>query len=50
MEATDALLAIQEILDGTEWDSGTACEVAAVMVAAGYRIRDLDEIDHEEEG
>jgi len=47
MTSEDALLAIQEILDGTEWDSDTTEAIAQIMVQAGYRIRDLDEKDHQ---
>lgn len=45
MKAEDALLAIQELLDGVEWDSRTTDKIAEIMVQAGYRIRDLDDED-----
>lgn len=38
----DALLAIQEELDGVEWSSDTLSRIADIMIQAGYRIRDLD--------
>jgi hypothetical protein len=43
----DLLLAIQNRLDGVEWSSDTLEEIAALMVASGYRIRDLDDRDRE---
>jgi hypothetical protein len=41
------LLAIQEELDGVEWDSDTLERVAQLMVASGYRIRDCNDVDRE---
>jgi hypothetical protein len=38
-----AMLLIQELLDGVEWNSNTLESIAAVMTAAGYKIRDLDD-------
>src|SRR5690348_14620822 len=43
----DLLLAIQEILDGNEWTPDTLENIANLMVAAGYRIRDRDDVDRE---
>lgn len=43
MEDHEALLAIQEQLDGVEWGSQTLEEIARIMEAAGYRIRDMDD-------
>lgn len=40
-----ALLAIQELLDGVEWSADTLGEVAQIMIGAGYRIRDLNDVD-----
>lgn len=40
----DAMLAIQELLDGVEWNSNTLSEVANILQHAGYRVRDLDEV------
>ena len=45
MDDHELILAIQEILDGTSWDSGTAAEIATLLVESGYRVRDCDEID-----
>ena len=45
MSKIDALLAIQELMDGTEWNSDTLEAIAQVMINAGYRIRDLDDVD-----
>jgi hypothetical protein len=41
----DALLAIQEQLDGVEWTPDTLERIAEIMVRAGYRIRDLTDVD-----
>ena len=48
MNDHEALLAIQELMDGVEWSPDTLDEIAAVMRRAGYRIRDTDGIDPEE--
>lgn len=48
MDDHAAMLAIQEVLDGTEWNSNTLEAIAKIMTDAGYRIRDLDEVDHGE--
>lgn len=45
MDDHDLLLAIQNRLDGVEWSSDTLEEIAGLMVASGYRIRDLDDRD-----
>ena len=45
MDAPAALLAIQELMDGVEWNSETADAIAKIMVEAGYRIRDLNDQD-----
>lgn len=45
MKPEEALLAIQELMDGVEWTPDTLEEIKQVMVAAGYRIRDLDDRD-----
>lgn len=39
----DAMLAIQELLDGTEWNSDTLNDIAVIVSAAGYRVRDLND-------
>lgn len=48
MAPEHALLEIQTELDGVEWTPDTLERVAAIMVKAGYRIRDLDDVDREE--
>lgn len=48
MNDHEAMLAIQQQLDGVEWSSQTTENIAAIMTQAGYRIRDLD--DREREG
>jgi hypothetical protein len=47
MTDNDTLLAIQELLDGTSWDADTLAQIAEIMVRAGYRIRDCDDVDLE---
>jgi len=47
MKPDDALLAIQELLDGVEWTPTTLEEIAAIMVKAGYRIRDVSRVNPE---
>lgn len=41
--ASAALLEIQRLLSGEEWDSDTLDAVATVLTAAGYEIQDSDE-------
>lgn len=41
----DAMLAIQEQIDGVEWTPDTLDSIAAIMIGAGYRIRDLNDVD-----
>lgn len=48
MDDHAAMLAIQELMDGTEWNSGTLDQIAEIMIAAGYRIRDLNDVDLKE--
>lgn len=48
MNAEDALLAIQDLLDGTVWTPETTEEIARILVKAGYRIRDRHEKEIEE--
>lgn len=43
MTASDALLRIQELMDGVEWTPDTLQEIAEVLEQAGYRIRDTEE-------
>jgi hypothetical protein len=45
MDGQDLLLAIQQELDGVEWNSDTLERIAALMVDSGYRIRDCDDVD-----
>lgn len=45
MNDHDLLLAIQELLDGQEWTADTLGEIAEMMKASGYRIRDLEDHD-----
>jgi hypothetical protein len=41
----DAMLAIQELLDGVEWSPNTLSEVAWILERAGYRVRDIEDRD-----
>lgn len=43
MQASDALLAIQELMDGVEWTPDTLDQIADILRDAGYRVRDLNE-------
>jgi hypothetical protein len=45
MTSDDAMLKIQELLDGVEWTPDTLNEIAAIMIEAGYRIRDKNDND-----
>jgi hypothetical protein len=41
MTTHEAMLAIQEQLDGVEWSAHTLEEIAAILIEAGFRVRDL---------
>lgn len=41
LAAEDALLEIQQLLDGVEWTPDTLNEIAQVMERAGYTIHEL---------
>jgi hypothetical protein len=41
----EAMLLIQELLDGVEWTPSTLDEIAEILTRAGYRVRDLNEVD-----
>jgi hypothetical protein len=45
MNDHEAMLAIQQELDGTEWTAETFERIAEILQHAGYRIRDLDDRD-----
>jgi hypothetical protein len=45
----EAMLAIQQELDGVEWMADTLERIAEILHQAGYRIRDLDDRDAEDE-
>lgn len=42
------LRTVHNLLDGTEYDSDTASDIARWLVDAGFEIRDLDEMEEEE--
>lgn len=39
----DAMLAIQELMDGVEWTPDTLDAIAVILREAGYKVRDLDD-------
>jgi len=41
----EAMLAIQELLDGIEWKPETLDAIAAILVRAGHTIRDLYDVE-----
>jgi hypothetical protein len=43
MSDHDALLQIQEMLDGVEWTVDMLDEIARILIAAGYPIRDVED-------
>lgn len=45
--ANTLLEAIRMILDGKEWDSDTCQDIADLMTAQGYEVRDVDEYEEE---
>lgn len=47
MDDHNAMLAIQELMDGVEWSADTLDEIAQIVRDAGYRIRDTNEVDPE---
>ena len=47
MSDNEIVLAIEELLDGTEWTPDTLDQIAALLQANGYRVRDLDDRDRE---
>ncbi|MGX1364054.1 hypothetical protein [Bradyrhizobium elkanii] len=47
MNDHQAMPAIQEQMDGVEWDSDTLSAIGDIMINAGYRIRDMNDVDLE---
>jgi hypothetical protein len=45
MDDHQAMLAIREQMDGVEWNSDTLSAIGDIMMSAGYRLRDLDDVD-----
>jgi hypothetical protein len=45
MNDHEAMLAIQQELDGVEWTADTLEHIAEILQQAGYRVRDLDDHD-----
>ena len=45
MNDHEIVLAIQELLDGVEWDADTLGEIALMLSDNGYRIRNSDDYD-----
>ncbi len=48
MDDHQAMLAIQEQLDGVEWSSDTLDRIASILIGAGYRIRDTGDVDRDD--
>lgn len=48
MNDSDAMLAIQELMDGVEWTMDTLDAIADILRKAGYRVRDLEDRDPED--
>jgi hypothetical protein len=42
------LLEIQKLLDGRVWTLATLDEIAEAMRVAGFRIRDIDEVEEDD--
>ena len=42
MNDHELVLAIQELLDGVEWNADTLDEIAGLLQANGYKVRDLN--------
>ena len=45
----NALLRIQELLDGVEWTPDTLEAIADIVREAGYKVRDLEDKDPDDE-
>jgi hypothetical protein len=45
MNDSDAMIAIQQELDGVEWSTQPLDRIATIMLSAGYPIRDSDGVD-----
>jgi hypothetical protein len=45
MNESELIAAIVDLLDGVEWRADTASDIAGLLTANGYRIRDLDDRD-----
>lgn len=43
MNDHEAMLAIQELMDGVEWTPQTLNQIADIMEKAGYRVHDIDD-------
>lgn len=39
----DAMLEIQQLMDGVEWNADTLTEIASVLERSGYDVRDIDD-------
>ena len=49
MDEAQIVLAIQDLLDGTIWEMSTLSEIAKLLAANGYIIRDKNGISRTEE-
>jgi hypothetical protein len=48
MNDHEIILAIQDLMDGTAWDSSTMNDICQLLVNNGYAIHDLDGRIYEE--
>jgi hypothetical protein len=49
MGDVDLLMAIQELLDGVEWDSDTLEDIATLLNDNGYQVRDPNDLEDEDD-
>jgi len=49
MGDVDLLMAIQQLLDGVEWDSNTLEHIATLLDDNGYTVRDPNDLEDEDD-
>ena len=47
MSDHEAMLAIQQQLNGVEWTPDTLSNIEQILISAGYHMRDLNDADRE---
>ena len=40
----ESMIAIQELMDGVEWTGDTREAIAEILINAGYKVRDLNDV------